>query len=456
MNPAGFHTITLGCKLNQFDTAGIEGELVRRGFGPEKEIADAAVVVINTCTVTHRADADARKLIRSVRRQNDRCRLLVTGCYAEHDAEGLLALAGVDRVFGNRDKPHFAEILDEMGVPEYGGDPAQRNRGDRGCESSFGSPAALHFGERSRAFLRVQEGCRLACSYCIIPRVRGTSRSVAPENVLASAGELAARGYHEIVFTGVNTGDYGLDLQPTTNLEALLRASLDRLGSVRLRLNSLEPRSVTDGIVRLMADDPRLAPHLQIPLQSGSDETLRGMRRNYRRSLWLERLETLRGAVPHVGLGADVIVGFPGETEERFEESYAFIAASPLNYLHVFSWSPRPGTPAAEFDRRVPPAEIRRRSARLRLLGAELAHEFRQRFVGERLDAIVLGPRSQDGALRALTGNYIEVVLPAGSAAAGQPVEVEIVDVSREQTTARSLGSGASRSSQRGSRDLSP
>jgi len=441
MNPRGFHTITLGCKLNQFDSAAIEGELARRGFTPESDLRLAAVVVVNTCTVTHRADADARKLIRSVRRGNDHCKLLVTGCYAEAEARTLERITGVDRVFGNRDKPRLASILDDLGVEAS----ASVGGGDRGCDGTVDPSAGLHFGERSRAFLKVQEGCRLACSYCIIPRVRGASRSVAPDQLEEVFAALLRRGYPEVVLTGVNTGDYGRDLDERIDLAGLLRRLLVLAGERRIRLNSLEPRTVTDEIVELMAGEPRLAPHLQVPLQSGSPEILRRMRRNYRREEYLARVTRLREAIPHIGLGADVIVGFPGETDDHFEESYAFVEQAPLNYLHVFSWSPRSGTPAAELDERVDPRVVRDRSARMRALGEAKSRDFRLRFQGKTLDAVVLGD-DDTGRTRALTGNFIEVLIPRGSAARGALGAVEIERIDPTGTFANWRGRSAHRS----------
>jgi threonylcarbamoyladenosine tRNA methylthiotransferase MtaB len=323
MSKRRFFTITLGCKLNQFDSATIEGELLRRGFRSGSVAEHAAVVVVNTCTVTHKADAEARKLIRSVRRRNPECKLLVTGCYADADAEALRTIPGVDLIFGNREKDRIGAILDEIGLGADETDGA-------------GTPMLPHFGRKSRAMLKIQEGCRLACSYCIVPLVRGPSRSVPPGQVLDNASAIWRAGYREIVLTGINSGDYGLDLDPPTDLAALLRRLLAICGPNRIRLNSLEPLAISDDIVELLAADPRLAPHLQVPLQSGSEEILRLMRRNYRLEQYLDKLHLLRSRVPHIGLGADVIVGFPGETENHFQESYDFIAASPLNYLHDF------------------------------------------------------------------------------------------------------------------------
>jgi threonylcarbamoyladenosine tRNA methylthiotransferase MtaB len=446
----GFHTITLGCKLNQFDSAALEGELSRRGLCHQPDLTLASVVIVNTCTVTARADADARKLIRRVRRSNPDCRLLVTGCYAERNADELRSIGGVDRVFGNADKSRVATILDELDL--RGGDGAgsppgravpagdPRPAGDRGCDAALEMPPALHFGDRSRAFLKVQEGCRLACSYCIIPAVRGPSRSVRPEDVLAAARSLLEAGYREIVLTGVNVGDYGRDLAPRTSLAQLLLRLLDDCGPNRFRLNSLEPRTVTDEIVALMAGDPRLAPHLQVPLQSGSAPILRAMRRNYDPDEYLARLHGLRAAVPDVGLGADVIVGFPGETDLRFRETYEFVERSPLSYLHVFSWSARPGTHAAALPGRVPPRAIGERSAALRALAERQGYRFRKRFEGRVLDAVVLGERRADGRTRALTGNFIEVALDEGDLPRGDLRAARILRATPGETAAVVVG----------------
>lgn len=448
MRRGGFHTITLGCKLNQFDSAGIEAELLRRGLCREDDPAAASVVVINTCTVTGKADTEARKLIRRVRRSNPDCRLVVTGCYAELDADAILDTGGVDRVVGNRGKADLSRILDEMGIG--GGRSTARVstrtavsiatdseglRGDRGCDWPSSLPAAVDFGDRARAFLKIQDGCDLVCSYCVIPRVRGPGRSVAPEEVETALGAIVKAGYREVVLTGVNTGDYGRDLTPRMTLRALLDRLLDRCGASRIRLNSLEPLTVTEAIIDLLATEPRLASHLQVPLQSGSDAVLRRMRRNYRRATWLDRIERLSSAVPDIGLGADVIVGFPGETDACFEETCRFIEGSPLSYLHVFSWSPRPGTPAAELPDAPGPAVTRERSARLRALGDRLSYDFRKRFEGRRLEAVVLGTR-RDGRLRALTANFIEVAIEGETAASGELVDVEIHRATPDETLA--------------------
>ncbi len=443
MTERGFHTLTLGCKLNQFDTAAIEAELAGRGFGPQPNLERAEVVVVNTCTVTGKADAEARKLVRSVRRRNPDCLLLVTGCYAEREPETLRAIEGVDLVFGNVDKPRLPGLLDAVGLHHSGNDvPAElatiaTDQGDRGCDTPRALPGALHFGDRSRAFLRVQEGCDLRCSYCIIPQVRGNSRSVPVEAVLQALHGLQDAGYREVVLTGVNTGDWGRDLTPRLRLVDLLQSIFDRDSDVRIRLNSLEPRTVTDPLIDLFEREPRLVRHLQVPLQSGSPTILRRMRRNYRLSEYAERIEALRKRLPDIGLGADVIVGFPGETDELFEETYRFIAESPLNYLHVFSWSPRPGVPAASMEDRPHGTAVRERSRRLRELAVRLGLAFRLGLVGTTQEAVVLGDRRTDGRTRALTGNFVEVGIETTSELQRRSlVEVRITGANAETTDA--------------------
>ncbi len=436
MVPRRFHTLTLGCKLNRFDSAAIEAELEERGLRPTPSLGEADVVVVNTCAVTAKADAEARRLLRRVRRENASCRLLVTGCYAEIEPQALAAIERVDALFGNRDKANLPEILDRIGVP--GRRPAGALP-DRGCDAGAG----LRFGERGRAYLKVQEGCDLACSYCIIPRARGHSRSVPAERVEEGLRELLRAGYHEIVLTGVNTGAWGLDLAPASRLEDLLRRLLDAIGPNRIRLNSLEPLTVTEGIVRLLAGDPRLAPHVQVPLQSGSDAILRAMGRNYRASRYLETVERLRAAVPDAAIGADVIVGFPGETDERFEETCRLLERSPLDYLHVFAWSPRSGTPAERLPGRPHSSETKARSERLRRFSGARFLRFRERFVGRTLDAVALGAGRARGRVRALTGNFIEIAIEGSSPAARRPLLVRVERIEGKATLGSAVGTPA-------------
>ena len=425
---------TLGCKLNQFDSASIEGHLRARGYRAAAEGETADVMVINTCTVTGNADREARQIVRRARREHPTCTLIVTGCYAELDRERLAAMVEVDAVFGLADRERIPPFLDTLS----GG--AGSDAGTVPCVDKDGpvdAEQALHFGERTRAFLKVQEGCDLSCSYCIIPKVRGAGRSVPAGEIERTLASLVARGFQEIVLTGVNTGDYGRDLSPRSSLASLLQRLLATPGLGRLRLNSLEPRTVEPAIVDLFRTDTRLARHLQIPLQSGSDAVLKRMYRNYRTADYRRVLEALRGAVPDIGLGADVIAGFPGETDAEFETTRGFIENSPLNYLHVFSYSDRPGTPASAMPGKVAPEVVRARSARLRALGAGIALRFRRSFVGRALPALILGERREDGLHRALTDNFIDLWVDAEPREVGRIVKVSIVSARERETIGR-------------------
>ena len=401
MSAALYHVVTLGCKLNQYDSAAIEADLASSGMVRTEDPARARVVVVNTCTVTAAADAQSRQTVRRIRRANPGCTLIVTGCYAQRDPEALKAIPGVSAVVGLSEQRGIRSLALKLS-PDVAADPA--------CIESAEDPLPC-FSDRTRAFLKIQEGCDLRCSYCVIPSVRGASRSIDPELVLKKIGLLVDAGYQEIVLTGVNTGDYGKDLEPRTSLAALLRraAEIPRLG--RLRLNSVEPRCVTPELVETLASSARIAPHLQIPLQSGSDSVLARMRRPYRVAHYRLALESMRARIPQAGLGADVIVGFPGETRQEFQETRDFIVASELNYLHVFSYSSRPGTPAAEMADPIRGDLVRERSAELRALAAELSLRFRSSFLGRDLEALGLRESLPDGRLRALSGNFIELAV---------------------------------------------
>ncbi len=403
-----YRIVTLGCKLNQADSTALAASLERLGMrraGPGGP--GAALVILNTCTVTAGADREARQIARRLRRENPDALLVATGCYAERDGGALLSLPEIDEVVGMRDQ---AERVARLAAGAFGlsESDAPRDLGPFGatvaCDPVAGS------APRTRAYLKIQDGCNLRCSYCIIPSVRGASRSLPPDEVLRRLAELTGAGYREIVFTGVNTGDYGRDLDPPMRLHHLLGKALGVAGLGRLRLNSLEPRTVTGRVVDLMArSDGRLARHLQIPLQSGCDTVLARMRRPYRAADYSRVIASLRDAVPQAAIGADVIAGFPGESDAEFETTLRFIESSSLNYLHVFSYSPRPGTPAAARPDRVDPGVIRERSARLRALARRLSFRFRGSFAGLSVPALTLRQIRPDGRLRALSDNFIDM-----------------------------------------------
>ncbi len=441
-----FRIVTLGCKLNQADSAALEAALRRAGLTPAA--TDADLYVLNTCTVTGAADREARQIARRLRRARPEPHLIVTGCYAERDAAALASIAGAGQVVGMRDQATRVAALAartfglEVPAPSPAdGEPPARLPGPLDL-GRFGATDACDpgHGDHTRAFLKIQDGCDLRCSYCVIPSVRGASRSLPAEEILSRLRRLAAGGIREIVFTGVNSGDWGRDLDPGSRLHDLLPRALDAAAPARLRLNSLEPRTVTPEIAALLESARgRLARHLQIPLQSGSDAVLARMRRNYRTADYARVVDRLAAAVPEAALGADVIVGFPGETDVEFETTCRFVEASPLAYLHVFSYSPRPGTPAATLPQQLAPAIVRERSARLRALAAALSIRFRRRFVGRTFEAIVLHGSRPDGRIRALTDNYIDLWLdPGGRAglAAGALTSARVTAVDAGETLA--------------------
>ncbi len=419
----GLHITTLGCKLNQLDSAELAGAL-RDDLDLVGDPRAAALIVVNTCTVTGAADADARQILRRRRRENPRAVIVATGCYAERDPEALRSMPEVDLVIGRAERPAARGLVLDRIARRFPGVVAD------GCAERAVGEALPDFGDRSRAYLRVQEGCDLRCSYCIIPKVRGASRSVPPEVVEGKLRDLIAAGFHEVVLTGVNTGDYGRDLGGGWDLARLLDRILALDGDYRVRLNSVEPRCVTPALVDLIAGHPRLARHLQIPLQSGSDRVLRDMRRNYRTADYRGLVEDLRARVPDIGIGADVIVGFPTERDEDFDRTMAFVASTPLNYLHVFSYSHRPGTDAAASGIAADPAATADRSRRLRALGRRKAAAFRAGFVGRVMRLLVMRGLRRDGRRRALSSNFIEVALDS-DAPENRFVEARIVAVDR-------------------------
>jgi threonylcarbamoyladenosine tRNA methylthiotransferase MtaB len=420
-----YRIVTLGCKLNQADSAALEARLAHLGLERARSAIDpedgpgpaADLVILNTCTVTSNADREARQISRRLRRANPRALLIATGCYAERDRQALDRLPDVDDVVGMRDQ---ASRIETLTAEAFGRTRTRPTRELGPFGATQGCDATADPTRRTRAYLKIQDGCDLRCSYCIIPAVRGDSRSLAADAVLQRLEDLSAAGYREIVFTGVNTGDYGRDLDPRVPLHDLLPRALRLPGLGRLRLNSLEPKTVSGEIVGLLAaHDGRLARHLQIPLQAGCDAVLARMRRPYRSADYARVTERLRRAIPDIALGADVIAGFPGETVTEFETTVRFIQSSPLNYLHVFSYSPRPGTAAATRTDRVPGPVVKERSARLRAIARRLSFRFRRSFVGRELPVLTLREIRPDGRLRALSDNYIDMGLDLNGRSAG-------------------------------------
>ena len=378
--------LTLGCKLNQADSASVAGRL--GGASLAVPMADADIVILNTCTVTHRADREARRLIRAVRGANAGALLAVMGCASRRDAEAFRAMPEVDAVLDS------AEVLERF-LESHAPSKEAGGLGRVPC-----------FGDRTRALLKVQEGCDFPCAYCIVPSVRGPSRSVAPEQVIRDFSALLDAGYKEVVLTGINTGEYGKDLGRGGGLPALLELLFRMPGRYRIRLNSVEPRAVTPALTSLMQGEPRLCRHLQIPLQSGSDQVLAHMRRNYCAGFYRDLVQRLATEVPGIGLGADVLVGFPTETPEDFEATLALLDGSPLAFVHAFSYSSRPGTTAGRLPT-LSPKIVSERARRVRALGQEKKEAFIRSLMGAEMEALTLVSEGSRG--RALTGNFLDV-----------------------------------------------
>jgi threonylcarbamoyladenosine tRNA methylthiotransferase MtaB len=425
---------TLGCRLNQVESQEMGALLEGRGFRVVPAGSRAQVHVVNTCTVTGRADFSDRQIIRRIGREDPGAFLVVTGCYAQTDPDTVAALPGVDLVVGNQEKYRLPDLLDSLVKRAR---PAVAVADIREARSVPVAPVTRMTG-RSRPFVKIQDGCQHRCAFCIVPAARGGSRSQEPKVLLDQVRALAEAGYPDVTLTGVDIGHYGWDLYPRTSLAALVRSIADVPGLRWLRLSSVLPSYFTDDLVDAVATLPVVAPHLHLPLQSGSDRVLRLMRRPYHTGMYRALVDRLAAAIPGLGLGADVIVGHPGETDEDFEATLALVGLLPFSYLHVFTYSDRKGTEAARRPGHVPDAIIRERSQRLRRLGREKSHAFRSALVGSAREVLVLEARDhQTGLLSGLTSNYVEVLFPGPDGLGRRMATVEIAEVRGERTHGR-------------------
>jgi len=397
-----FFVHNFGCRATQADGAALESMLEQRGLSSAPEARSADLVVLNTCTVTANADADVRSMVRSVHRDNPAAQILLTGCYAQRAPEELAALPGVTWVIGNSHKTQIPDIVAESLTPFHG----QIHVGDIFAQHDFlSAPIEDAAGDRARPNLKIQDGCNNRCSFCIIPFVRGRSRSMPVAQVMDQVRHLS-QNYREVVLSGINLGRWGREPGQTLRLAGLVRRILDETTIERIRLSSVEPMDFSDDLLGLMADSPRIARHVHAPLQSGSDTVLRRMHRKYRPRHYADRVTKARTLMPDAAIGADVMVGFPGETEDEFAETFRFIDELPFTYLHVFTYSARPGTPAADAPDQVPMPVRKQRNRQLRELADRKNLAFRQRFVGRPLSVVTLGHGNM-----ALSSNYLKVEL---------------------------------------------
>ena len=394
---------SFGCRASQADGAGIESSLEERGFQAVPHSADADLVILNTCTVTSSADADARQMVRRVHRENPAASILVTGCFAQRAPEEISALEGVTWVVGNSHKTKIAEII--SGGPHHEDYHGQVFVSDIAKTQEFlAAPVVDAYGDRTRPNLKVQDGCSNKCSFCIIPSVRGRSRSAPVASVIEQIRTLALQ-YREVVLSGINLGRWGRDLPDQLRFVDLLRIILSETPVERLRISSVEPMDWSADLLSLIAGEPRIAKHVHIPLQSGSDAVLKRMYRKYRTRHYASRLELAVKLMPDAAIGADVMTGFPGETGEEFEETVRFIEDQPFTYLHVFTYSERPGTIAASSVDQVPVDVRRERTRILRELSNRKNRVFQTRMVGRMLSAVTLNNHT------ALSSNYLRIDL---------------------------------------------
>ncbi|MEO6760411.1 MAG: tRNA (N(6)-L-threonylcarbamoyladenosine(37)-C(2))-methylthiotransferase MtaB [Saprospiraceae bacterium] len=407
-----FHT--LGCKLNYSETSALAQLFERSGYQPVKFDEAADIYVLNTCSVTEQADRECQKIVRQALRRQPEAFVVVTGCYAQLKPQEIADIPGVDLVLGAGEKFRILDYVDDLSKATGKG---MIQAGEVRDVNTFN--AAFSFGDRTRSFLKVQDGCDYKCSFCTIPQARGASRSDTVASVVANARQIATMGVQEIVLTGVNLGDFGNGtaviegerLQKEAMFIDLIRA-LEQVETVsRFRISSIEPNLLTDEIIDFVAESRRFMPHFHVPLQSGNDRQLRDMRRRYKRDLYAARVARIKEQMPHACIGCDVIVGFPGETEADFLETYRFLQALDISYLHVFTYSERANTPAATMADVVPMDERKRRNQALRGLSEMKKRGFYQQHVGTQRP-LLIEKHKDPSLLSGFTDNYVKVELP--------------------------------------------
>jgi len=409
---------TFGCRLNQYDTETVRTLLEQQGgWRSVPASSDPQVFVVNTCSVTAQADATARKAIRRIHREHPDSRIVVTGCYAQRAPDELAELPGVSLIVGAANRAHVSAKLDEV-IAKTGPVEVEIAVSPISEARTFIDVPISEMMEHSRAYVKVQEGCDQACSFCIVPQTRGRSRSRSRESVLAQARELITSGYVEIVLTGVHIGDYGLDLEDgQRQLAGLISDIIDLPGLQRFRLSSIEPSSISDDLIELMASRDRFARHFHIPFQSGSDSVLTRMRRGYRADEFCELVERIADKIPECGIGCDVICGFPGESDEDFQHTFDCLEQLPITYLHPFSFSPRPGSEAETFSDQINPEDKKRRITSLKRLMRDKNQRFREQHIGRVIPVLIEnGRRHGEANMSGWSDNYLKVELGPGTA----------------------------------------
>jgi len=426
--------ITLGCKVNQYDTQ-VMREIARQsGYEVASESESADIYVVNTCTVTHTSDRKARHTIRKIIREHPDAKILVTGCYADNDRKKIEEIEGVTLVFGNREKERLTEYLQKLSA--FGGN-ASPLPSLRIPNSEFRIPpfhsSITTFDGQTRALVKIQDGCSTFCTYCIVPYVRGpmTSRSI--DDIVREVESLAKNGYKEVVITGVHLGAYGKDINNSVTIADVLERIHPIIGIERIRLSSIEPMDVPDDLIERVVQLPKFAPHFHLPLQSGNNEILKRMGRRYTVEEYARLVGKLRATFPDVGITTDIMVGFPGETDAQFNDTYDFINKMAFSRLHVFRYSPRKGTPAARYPGRIPPEISIARSEAVRELGRRLAEEFHTKMLGKVMKVLVENSREgKNSLLSGFTGNYIRVLMDVPDTMINRMIQVRLIELEDE------------------------
>lgn len=420
---------TLGCKVNQFESASFLSGFREQGCDLVSAFEDADILVVNTCAVTAKAGQQSRQLIRRLRRNNPEARLLVTGCYAQLAAAELPELIEDSSllILGNADK----HLLVSTALQEGGKANAPPVRDVRTAETICSLPVRRLSG-RTRAYLRIQDGCNNFCSYCIVPYTRGRCRSLPKADVLRQVEVFVDEGYQELVITGINVGKYGLDLSEGENIYSLLESLCRCFPALRVRLSSVEPTEVNERLLELMTGFANFMPHLHIPLQSGDNGILERMRRRYTREVFAEAVEQVHAVLPHAAIGCDILAGFPGEDEQAAENSLSFLAGLPISYLHIFPYSLRPGTAAAKFADQIPSPAKEARAARLRKLDIQKRRAFYQQHCGTEQKVLLEGIDKKNGLLKGFSENYIPVRCRGEANQQGTVLSVRLIEVRDE------------------------
>lgn len=416
---------TLGCKLNFAETANIGRQFRDRGYTLVDFSEPSDIVVLNTCSVTSRADRECRQLIRRARRKSPNAYVIVMGCYAQLRPDEIRSFEGVDLILGAKEK------FDLFGFRALAEKESETKVYVSQIEEvdTFGEASSAESSDRTRAFLKIQDGCDYSCSFCTIPLARGVSRSNSIEAICAQAIQIADQGYKEIVLTGVNVGDYGKKIN--TNLLSLLKVLVSVEGIERIRVSSIEPNLLSDDLIDFWLSERKLCKHFHIPLQSGNDSILASMRRRYRTDMYAARIEQIKSRCSDACIGADVLVGFPGETSLLFEQSYRFLRDLPLSYLHTFTYSERPNTDAIRLTDRIEPRERAERSERLRMLGIRKKRMFHESFVGKSVD-VLFEYEQEESLWSGFTEQYIRVLVKAQKLMSNQIHPVRIIGSNNE------------------------